>query len=73
MMAKDRLGNRRYWPRVLRGEINPPYAKLTAEKVREIRTFLGKGMRQKDIAVLMGVSPPIISQIAHKHIWTWVK
>jgi hypothetical protein len=45
-------------------------AKLTAEKVREIRRRRGAGERTSRLAAEFGVAPPTISNIVARRIWT---
>lgn len=55
---------------ILRGEMNP-LSKLTAEKVRHIRSFKGV-LTQMEIAAYFGVSQTLISQIFLNKIWKGV-
>jgi DNA-binding XRE family transcriptional regulator len=63
---KDRHGTRPY------GDAHGN-AKLTAEKVREVRRLLTLGMTQLRIAIRMGVSEPTIGMIATGRNWKHVR
>jgi len=54
--------------RMRRGELNGS-AKLTSERVREIRAALLRGDLQCDVATSFGVSKQTICNIAHGRIW----
>jgi predicted XRE-type DNA-binding protein len=47
-------------------------AKLTEEKVMQIRKLLGLGFRQGELAELMGVSQSAISRVKNGNRWTHV-
>ena len=48
-------------------------AKLSEEKIREIRKHLSKGMKQYEVAKLFGVTKGLISQVHRRLIWKHVK
>ena len=54
-----------------RGEING-HAKLTSEKVYQIRTLLDEGLSQRAIAKEFGVDPSNISHIRRGKNWRWL-
>lgn len=64
--------------KVARGRCNPARgneksnAKLTPEKVTEIRILLSQGMSQRSIAPLFGVSATVIGRIANGTMWSHV-
>lgn len=51
-----------------KGEKNH-FAKLNLKKVKEINLYLQKGLTQKEIAKMYGVSRELISSIKRKKIW----
>lgn len=64
---------------VKHGLMNPPqgidnaWAKLTDEKVREIRVLLSQGISQRKIANMYGISRGPIQHIAENNGWNHVK
>lgn len=58
--------------KVLRGESSPA-AKLTEEKVREIRRLREAGVTQQSIADLFGVTQPLVGAIVRRKIWRHVQ
>jgi hypothetical protein len=54
------------------GERNPA-AKLTAVEVLSIRDLIAKGMANKDIAAVFGVSTSLVSQIRTGRAWSSVR
>lgn len=57
--------------RTVRGE-QKPYAKLTAENVREIRSERFAGWKYVEIAAYFGVSYSVISNIINRKAWTHI-
>lgn len=54
------------------GEANPA-AKLTDERVREIKQLLDRGITQQAIAKHVGINQAVISRIKHGKAWSHVK
>lgn len=54
------------------GEDNPA-AKLTNDRVAEIKSLLQQGVQGKMIARMFGVHPAIITRIKHNRAWSHVK
>ena len=52
----------------MRGEDNH-LAKLTEEKVAEIRERVASGEKQKDVAKAFGVSPSTVNAVVHRRRW----
>jgi hypothetical protein len=67
----DRNGTHTHPHRVLRGSSNVS-AKLTEERVREIRSDYARGIRRKYLAVMHGVSKSTIDNITKGRLWKHV-
>lgn len=63
------LGNK---SKTARGEVAWK-AKLTVDKVRDIRSRCASGAMLKDMAVLYGVSRPAVSVIVSRKSWAWLE
>ena len=55
-----------------RGE-NNRRAKLTEDRVREIKRLLHQGMAQKDIAARFGLARSVVSDIKNGRLWFHVR
>lgn len=56
------------WPGPGKGE-DHHFAKLTNEKVREIRRLCAAGVRHRQIARCYGISPSTVSDIRTGKLW----
>ena len=48
---------------------NHPRAKLNWDKVRKIRSMLADGMKQREVAEIMGISQQNVNDINLEHTW----